>query len=607
MEGTDKGMGNPNTTGEVRCGTILKVAGPLIVATGMSDVEMFDVVRVSEKRLIGEVIELRGDKASIQVYEETAGLGPGEPVYSTGEPLSVELAPGLIESIFDGIQRPLNVIYAEAGDRIPRGIEVPKLDREKKWEFVPVAKIGDKLIGGDVLGTVQETPAVEQKIMMPPRLSGTVEWIHTGEATIVEPIAKVRKEDGTLVDVPMLQRWPVRRRRPTAEKIAPGEPMVTGQRVIDTLFPIAKGGIAAIPGPFGSGKTVVQHQLAKWADADIIVYIGCGERGNEMTDVLREFPELHDPRTGLSLMKRTVLIANTSDMPVAAREASIYTGITIAEYFRDMGYRVAIMADSTSRWAEALREMSGRLEEMPGEEGYPAYLGSRLAEFYERAGFVRCIGSEERYGAISAIGAVSPPGGDTSEPVSQATLRIVKVFWGLSSDLAYKRHFPAIDWLASYSLYSETMAEYFDQNVASDWSKQVAETRRILQEESELQEVVRLVGVDALAVKDRMTLEAARSIREDYLHQIAFDDVDTYTSPAKQYGMLHLILAWYHKGEEAVAAEVPFEAVMKMPALEQIGRMKRVPEDQWDSWFASISKELEDEFAALMEEDRDHA
>ncbi len=549
MEGTDKGMGNPNTTGEVRCGTILKVAGPLIVATGMSDVEMFDVVRVSEKRLIGEVIELRGDKASIQVYEETAGLGPGEPVYSTGEPLSVELAPGLIESIFDGIQRPLNVIYAEAGDRIPRGIEVPKLDREKKWEFVPVAKIGDKLIGGDVLGTVQETPAVEQKIMMPPRLSGTVEWIHTGEATIVEPIAKVRKEDGTLVDVPMLQRWP----------------------------------------------------------ADIIVYIGCGERGNEMTDVLREFPELHDPRTGLSLMKRTVLIANTSDMPVAAREASIYTGITIAEYFRDMGYRVAIMADSTSRWAEALREMSGRLEEMPGEEGYPAYLGSRLAEFYERAGFVRCIGSEERYGAISAIGAVSPPGGDTSEPVSQATLRIVKVFWGLSSDLAYKRHFPAIDWLTSYSLYSETMAEYFDQNVASDWSKQVAETRRILQEESELQEVVRLVGVDALAVKDRMTLEAARSIREDYLHQIAFDDVDTYTSPAKQYGMLHLILAWYHKGEEAVAAEVPFEAVMKMPALEQIGRMKRVPEDQWDSRFASISKELEDEFAALMEEDRDHA
>ena len=600
-------MGNPNTTGEVRCGTILKVAGPLIVATGMSDVEMFDVVRVSDKRLIGEVIELRGDRASIQVYEETAGLGPGEPVYSTGEPLSVELAPGLIESIFDGIQRPLNVIYEEAGDRITRGIEVPKLDRNKKWDFVPAAKAGDRLIGGDVLGTVQETPAVQQKIMMPPKVSGTVEWIYEGEATIVEPIARIRKDDGSTVEIPMLQRWPVRRRRPVAEKIAPGEPMVTGQRVIDTLFPIAKGGIAAIPGPFGSGKTVVQHQLAKWADADIIVYVGCGERGNEMTDVLLEFPELHDPRTGLSLMKRTVLIANTSDMPVAAREASIYTGITIAEYFRDMGYKVAIMADSTSRWAEALREMSGRLEEMPGEEGYPAYLGSRLAEFYERAGFVRCIGSEERYGAVSAIGAVSPPGGDTSEPVSQATLRIVKVFWGLSADLAYKRHFPAIDWLTSYSLYSDTMSEYFDQNVAAAWSAQVAETRRILQEEAELQEVVRLVGVDALAVKDRMTLEAARSIREDYLHQIAFDEVDTYTSPEKQYGMLHLILQWYHKSEEAVAAEVPFEAVMRMPVLEQIGRMKRIHEDQWDSRFAEISKELEDEFAALMEEESDHA
>ncbi len=600
-------MGNPNTTGEVRCGTILKVAGPLIVATGMADVEMFDVVRVSEKRLIGEVIELRGDRASIQVYEETAGLGPGEPVYSTGEPLSVELAPGLIESIFDGIQRPLNVIYEEAGDRITRGIEVPKLDREKKWEFVPVAKVGDKVIGGDVLGTVQETPAVVQKIMVPPGVSGTVEWVFEGEATILEPIAKLRMEDGSVKELPMLQRWPVRRRRPSAEKIAPTEPMVTGQRVIDTLFPIAKGGIAAIPGPFGSGKTVVQHQLAKWADADIIVYVGCGERGNEMTDVLLEFPELHDPRTGLSLMKRTVLIANTSDMPVAAREASIYTGITIAEYFRDMGYKVAIMADSTSRWAEALREMSGRLEEMPGEEGYPAYLGSRLAEFYERAGFVRCIGSEERYGAVSAIGAVSPPGGDTSEPVSQATLRIVKVFWGLSADLAYRRHFPAIDWLTSYSLYSDNMAEYFDKNVAPAWSAQVADTRRILQEESELQEVVRLVGVDALAVKDRMALEAARSIREDYLHQIAFDDVDTYTSPKKQFGMLQLILEWYYKGQAAVAAEVPFEDIMKMPVLEQIGRMKRIPEADWETRYKEISEELDREFAALTEEDGDHA
>ncbi|HIT08621.1 MAG TPA: V-type ATP synthase subunit A, partial [Candidatus Merdivicinus faecavium] len=449
-------MNSPNER-EAR-GVIRKVAGPLIVADGMESVQMFDVVRVSEQRLIGEVIELRGDEASIQVYEETAGLGPGEPVYGTGEPLSVELAPGLIEGIFDGIQRPLNVIYEAAGDRITRGIDLPKLNREKKWNFVPAARVGDKLSGGDILGTVQETPAVLHKIMMPPKLSGTVEWIYEGEATIVEPIARIRRDNGALIELPMLQRWPVRKGRPTAGKIAPSEPMITGQRVIDTLFPIAKGGIAAIPGPFGSGKTVVQHQLAKWADADIIVYIGCGERGNEMTDVLLEFPELHDPRTGLSLMKRTVLIANTSDMPVAAREASIYSGITIAEYFRDMGYKVAIMADSTSRWAEALREMSGRLEEMPGEEGYPAYLGSRLAQFYERAGRVITLGKEGREGSLSVIGAVSPPGGDISEPVSQATLRIVKVFWGLDSQLAYQRHFPAINWLTSYSLYVDNMA-----------------------------------------------------------------------------------------------------------------------------------------------------
>ena len=598
-------MNSPNER-EAR-GVIRKVAGPLIVADGMESVQMFDVVRVSEQRLIGEVIELRGDEASIQVYEETAGLGPGEPVYGTGEPLSVELAPGLIEGIFDGIQRPLNVIYEAAGDRITRGIDLPKLNREKKWNFVPVAKVGDKLTGGDILGTVQETPAVLHKIMMPPKLSGTVEWIYEGEATIVEPIARIRTESGALIELPMLQRWPVRKGRPTAGKIAPSEPMITGQRVIDTLFPIAKGGIAAIPGPFGSGKTVVQHQLAKWADADIIVYIGCGERGNEMTDVLLEFPELHDPRTGLSLMKRTVLIANTSDMPVAAREASIYSGITIAEYFRDMGYKVAIMADSTSRWAEALREMSGRLEEMPGEEGYPAYLSSRLAEFYERAGFVRCLGSDGRTGAISAIGAVSPPGGDTSEPVSQATLRIVKVFWGLSSDLAYKRHFPAIDWLTSYSLYSDTLSNYFDREVAPDWSAQVAEVRRILQEEADLQEIVRLVGVDALALKDRMTLEAARSIREDYLHQIAFDEVDTYTSTKKQHGMLKLILTWYHKGQEAIAAEVPFEQILAMPVVEKIGRLKRVPEDQWEDQYAAVTGELEAQFAALMEEDHDHA
>ncbi len=598
-------MNSPNER-EAR-GVIRKVAGPLIVADGMESVQMFDVVRVSEQRLIGEVIELRGDEASIQVYEETAGLGPGEPVYGTGEPLSVELAPGLIEGIFDGIQRPLNVIYEAAGDRITRGIDLPKLNREKKWNFVPVAKVGDKLTGGDILGTVQETPAVLHKIMMPPKLSGTVEWIYEGEATIVEPIARIRTESGALIELPMLQRWPVRKGRPTAGKIAPSEPMITGQRVIDTLFPIAKGGIAAIPGPFGSGKTVVQHQLAKWADADIIVYIGCGERGNEMTDVLLEFPELHDPRTGLSLMKRTVLIANTSDMPVAAREASIYSGITIAEYFRDMGYKVAIMADSTSRWAEALREMSGRLEEMPGEEGYPAYLSSRLAEFYERAGFVRCLGSDGRTGAISAIGAVSPPGGDTSEPVSQATLRIVKVFWGLSSDLAYKRHFPAIDWLTSYSLYSDTLSGYFDREVAPDWSAQVAEVRRILQEEADLQEIVRLVGVDALALKDRMTLEAARSIREDYLHQIAFDEVDTYTSTKKQHGMLKLILTWYHKGQEAIAAEVPFEQILAMPVVEKIGRLKRVPEEQWEAQYAAVTGELEAQFAALMEEDHDHA
>ena len=598
-------MNSPNER-EAR-GVIRKVAGPLIVADGMESVQMFDVVRVSEQRLIGEVIELRGDEASIQVYEETAGLGPGEPVYGTGEPLSVELAPGLIEGIFDGIQRPLNVIYEAAGDRITRGIDLPKLNREKKWNFVPAARVGDKLSGGDILGTVQETPAVLHKIMMPPKLSGTVEWIYEGEATIVEPIARIRRDNGALIELPMLQRWPVRKGRPTAGKIAPSEPMITGQRVIDTLFPIAKGGIAAIPGPFGSGKTVVQHQLAKWADADIIVYIGCGERGNEMTDVLLEFPELHDPRTGFSLMKRTVLIANTSDMPVAAREASIYSGITIAEYFRDMGYKVAIMADSTSRWAEALREMSGRLEEMPGEEGYPAYLSSRLAEFYERAGFVRCLGSDGRTGAISAIGAVSPPGGDTSEPVSQATLRIVKVFWGLSSDLAYKRHFPAIDWLTSYSLYSDTLSGYFDREVAPDWSAQVAEVRRILQEEADLQEIVRLVGVDALALKDRMTLEAARSIREDYLHQIAFDEVDTYTSTKKQHGMLKLILTWYHKGQEAIAAEVPFEQILAMPVVEKIGRLKRVPEDQWEAQYAAVTGELEAQFAALMEEDHDHA
>lgn len=582
-------------------GTIVKVAGPLIVATGMADVQMYDVVRVSKKRLIGEVIELRGDRASIQVYEETAGLGPGEPVYMTGEPLSVDLAPGLIESIFDGIQRPLTTIYNEAGDRITRGVDVPKLNREKKWPFVPACKPGDVLNQGDVIGTVQETPAVLQKIMMPPKLQGIIEWVHDGEANIVEPIAKVKTTDGEIVEVRMLRSWPVRRGRPYSQKIAPDEPMVTGQRVIDTLFPIAKGGIAAIPGPFGSGKTVVQHQLAKWADADIIVYIGCGERGNEMTDVLMEFPELHDPRTGLSLMKRTVLIANTSDMPVAAREASIYTGITIAEYFRDMGYKVAIMADSTSRWAEALREMSGRLEEMPGEEGYPAYLSSRLAEFYERAGFVKCLGSDERYGAISAIGAVSPPGGDISEPVSQATLRIVKVFWSLNANLAYKRHFPAIDWLQSYSLYSDRMNIFFDKSVEADWSVHVRQTMQILQEEAELDEIVRLVGVDALGFKDRLTLECAQSVREDYLHQSAFDDIDTYSSLEKQYAMLKMILTWYEKGVAALEAGVPFAKIITMDIREKIARMKYVPEDQKKERFPQITADMEAEFLSLME------
>ena len=581
-------------------GTIIKVSGPLIVAGGMADVQMFDVVRVSEKHLIGEVIELRGDKASIQVYEETGGIGPGEPVVSTGAPLSVELAPGLIESIYDGIQRPLSEIRKIAGDRITRGIEVNALDHEKIWHFVPTAKVGDVLKGGDVLGTVQETEAVLHKIMVPPNVSGTLTWIYSGDANIVTPIAKLEK-DGKTVELPMLQKWPVRRGRPYAEKLAPNEPMITGQRVIDTLFPVSKGGVAAVPGPFGSGKTVVQHQLAKWADADIIVYVGCGERGNEMTDVLMEFPELNDPRTGLSLMKRTVLIANTSDMPVAAREASIYTGITIAEYFRDMGYKVAIMADSTSRWAEALREMSGRLEEMPGEEGYPAYLSSRLAEFYERAGAVKALGSEGRLGAVTAIGAVSPPGGDISEPVSQATLRIVKVYWGLSAKLAYARHFPAIDWLQSYSLYQDRLAPWFNTNVNPEWSALVAETMHLLQVESELDEIVRLVGIDALSFRDRLTLETARSIREDYLHQNAFHEVDTYTSPKKQYMMLDVILQNYKKSLEALEHDASFAKLMSMPVLERIGRLKYVPEDRVEAEYNDILKAINTETAALTE------
>lgn len=574
-------------------GKIVKVSGPLIVAENMADVKMYDVVKVGEKELIGEVIELRGDRASIQVYEETSGLGVGDKVVSTGAPLSVELAPGLIEGIFDGIQRPLKTIVENYGDRITRGLKVNNLDREKKWHFVPVKKSGDEAVAGDILGTVQETPIVSHKILVPYGMSGKVSDISEGDYNITETIAKVGGRE-----VAMLTRWPVRKARPYKEKQTPDMPMVTGQRVIDTLFPIAKGGVAAVPGPFGSGKTVVQHQLAKWADAEIIVYVGCGERGNEMTDVLNEFPELKDPKTGEPLMKRTVLIANTSDMPVAAREASIYTGITIAEYFRDMGYNVAIMADSTSRWAEALREMSGRLEEMPGDEGYPAYLASRLAEFYERAGIVKVLGSEDKLGSVSAIGAVSPPGGDLSEPVSQATLRIVKVFWGLSAQLAYKRHFPAIDWLISYSLYADRMGEWYEKNVGADFMELRAFIMNILQEEANLEEIVRLVGMDTLSYKDRMTLETAKMIREDYLHQNAFHETDTYTSLDKQYRMLKLIKKFYDLGNVAVANYADIDEVTAIEAKEKIGRAKYIEESSIAA-FDEIDAELEKELKAL--------
>lgn len=592
----------PKLTEQKRAGTIRKVAGPLIVADGMRDVQMHDVVRVSDRRLIGEVIELREDKASVQVYEDTAGIGPGEPVYLTGEPLTAELAPGLIESIYDGIQRPLTEICKAEGDRISRGVEVPKLDREKKWQFVSVAEAGEAVSPGDVLGTVEETPAVTQKIMVPYGISGTVEWIYEGEATIVDPIARIKDEKGQIHELPMLQKWPVRRRRPYAGKRIPTEPMVTGQRIIDALFPIAKGGVACVPGPFGSGKTVVQHQLAKWSDSDIIVYIGCGERGNEMTDVLKEFPELNDPRTGLPLMKRTVLIANTSDMPVAAREASIYTGITIAEYFRDMGYKVAIIADSTSRWAEALREMSGRLEEMPGEEGYPAYLSTRLAEFYERAGNVICLGKDKREGAVTAIGAVSPPGGDTSEPVSQATLRIVKVFWGLSADLAYQRHFPAIDWLKSYSLYTGTMNNYFDTHINENWSGYIDRIRALLQQEAELNEIVSLVGFDSLGEKDRLTMECTRVIREDFLQQDAYREVDRFTPPEKQAQMLGIILDWYDAALAAVQNGATCKEATPEALMTRIAAMKYEPDDGWTQFYAQLQKDIRETFAEMTDE-----
>ncbi len=583
-------------------GKIVKVSGPLIVAENMADVKMYDVVKVSKEGLVGEVIELRGDKASIQVYEETGGLGVGEEVVSTGMPLSVELAPGLIEGIYDGIQRPLEKLAAVSGDRIGRGVSVNAVDHEKKWLFCPTAKVGQKVSAGDELGYVDETPVVRHKIMVPYGVEGVVTEINGGKFNVTETVAVL---DGDK-KVCMLQRWPVRKGRPYKEKMTPTMPMVTGQRVIDTLFPIAKGGVAAVPGPFGSGKTVVQHQLAKWADAEIIVYVGCGERGNEMTDVLNEFPELTDPKTGYPLMKRTVLIANTSDMPVAAREASIYTGITIAEYFRDMGYNVAIMADSTSRWAEALREMSGRLEEMPGEEGYPAYLSSRLAEFYERAGVVKTLGSEERVGSVSAIGAVSPPGGDLSEPVSQATLRIVKVFWGLSASLAYKRHFPAIDWLQSYSLYADRLKEWYDFNVGEKWVKDRAEIMRILQEEASLDEIVRLVGIDALSPKDRLIMETAKSVREDYLHQNAFHEVDTYASLDKQLRMMELILGWYHLGLDALDNGIEVEDWLELPVKEKIGRAKYIPEAEL-SKFEDITRELKQQAINLANEGVENA
>lgn len=588
----------------MKTGIVTKVAGPLVIADGMRDANMFDVVRVSSQRLIGEIIEMHGDRASIQVYEETSGFGPGEVVESTGAPLSVELGPGLIGSIYDGIQRPLNEIMRVAGTNLTRGIDVPSLDHQKKWHFTPVAKVGDKVSAGDVLGTVNETNAVLHKILVPNNMQGTVEAISEGDFSIDETVAVLKNEGGN-TNVTMVTKWPVRVGRPYKRKLSPDILLTTGQRPIDTLFPLAKGGVAAVPGPFGSGKTVVQHQLAKWAAADIIVYIGCGERGNEMTDVLNEFPELKDPRTGNSLMERTVLIANTSDMPVAAREASIYTGITIAEYFRDMGYTVALMADSTSRWAEALREMSGRLEEMPGEEGYPAYLGSRLAQFYERAGRVIVNGKEDVEGALSVIGAVSPPGGDISEPVSQATLRIVKVFWGLDANLAYKRHFPAINWLTSYSLYTDQLEKWFSENASPDFMELRGRLLSLLQDEAELEEIVNLVGMDALSAPDRLKLETSRSIREDYLHQNAFDPTDTYTSLKKQVLMMRSILCYYDKANEALNKGADIEMLVNLPVRERIGRYKYVEESKIDDEFERIQSQLDSDIKDALERSED--
>lgn len=584
-------------------GRIIKVSGPLVVAEGMREANMFDVVRVGNDRLIGEIIEMRGDRASIQVYEETAGLGCGDAVVSTGEPLSVELGPGLMTNIYDGIQRPLEVMYEKYGSNIIKGIDEKPISRDKKWSFTATVKAGDRVKAGDILGTVNETELVLHKILVPFGKDGTVEEISSGDFTVTEKIGSIKNDAGKSFDITLMQKWPVRKARPYASKLAPSEPMVTGQRVIDAMFPIAKGGTACVPGPFGSGKTVVQHQLAKWSNVDIVVYIGCGERGNEMTDVLREFPELKDPRSGYSLMKRTVLIANTSDMPVAAREASIYTGITIAEYFRDMGYSVAVIADSSSRWAEALREMSGRLEEMPGEEGYPAYLTSRLAQFYERAGNVICLGSDGRHGTLSAIGAVSPQGGDISEPVSQATLRIVKVFWGLDSSLAYRRHFPAINWLTSYSLYKDKLEEWFNANVARDWNAVTGEAMRILSVESELEEIVKLVGVDALSPSERLTLEAARSVREDFLQQNAFEDGDSYTSLDKQYRLIKLILSFYKKSGEALTRGADIEKIAELPVRERIGRAKSADPEKYVAEFEDIDREITAELSALTDKE----
>ncbi len=588
-------------------GTITKVSGPLVIASGMRDANMGDVVRVGDERLIGEIIEMHEDRASVQVYEETSGIGTGATVESTDAPLSVELGPGLLTTIYDGIQRPLEKIREQIGNNLKRGVEVPALDRDKKWHFVPSVKVGDKVAAGDIVGTVQETEIVEHRIMVPPRSKGgVISSIAEGDYTVTDTVAVLKTDDGKEEKIGLMQKWPVRVGRPYQAKINPNTPLISGQRVIDALFPIAKGGVAAIPGPFGSGKTITQHQLAKWADAEIIIYIGCGERGNEMTDVLNEFPELIDPHTGRSLMERTVLIANTSDMPVAAREASVYTGITIAEYFRDMGYSVALMADSTSRWAEALREMSGRLEEMPGEEGYPAYLGSRIAQFYERAGRVQCLGSDDREGALSAIGAVSPPGGDISEPVSQATLRIVKVYWGLDAQLAYERHFPAINWLTSYSLYEDTLGPWFDSEINPNWMKTRRQMMSILTDEARLKEIVQMVGMDALSDPDRLKLEAACSIREDFLHQDAFDPVDTYTSPQKCYELMDLVIQFYEKSSEALNKGADIKDIISMPVREEIGRFKYIPEEETKDAYEKIENHLNAQLADALNKEEDY-